>query len=466
MTNAILANIKGLGTLWEQTLGDSRICIAVLDGVVDETHPCFSGANLSRLPSLVSEQAGNGIMSGHGTHISSVIFGQHDVLSPIQGIAPRCRGLIIPIFSDSQGRKLSQIDLARAINQAVEAGANVINISGGELSQSGQADPILEQAVRFCNDEGVLIVAAAGNNGCDCLHVPAALPSVLAVGAMDAQGLPIDYSNWGNAYQMQGILALGENILGAESGGGISQKSGTSFATPIVSGIVALLLSIQLARGEKPNPHGIREAILKSALPCNPEMAEDCRRFLAGSLNIPGAYALITKGETKEVLDEQLEETVIQPSEANVLELKETNPTDEIGSLEPSEANDLNREEVSLQSSEMGIQAAQARTSESSSTTIQNSGNPMQVTSSNVATVGASSATNGNVVPSADCGCNGGAVASFVTPSNAPRSLVYAIGTIGYDFGTEARRDSFKQLMPFVRSDNYQPFPKIGRAHV
>jgi len=446
MTNAILANIKGLRTLWEQTLGDSRICVAVLDGVVDETHPCFSGANLSRLPSLVSEQAGNGIMSGHGTHISSVIFGQHDVLSPIQGIAPRCRGLIIPIFSDSQGRKLSQIDLARAINQAVEAGANVINISGGELSQSGQADPILEQAVRFCNDEGVLIVAAAGNNGCDCLHVPAALPSVLAVGAMDAQGLPIDYSNWGNAYQMQGILALGENILGAESGGGISQKSGTSFATPIVSGIVALLLSIQLARGEKPNPHGIREAILKSALPCNPEMAEDCRRFLAGSLNIPGAYALITKGETKEVLDEQLEETVIQPSEANVLELKETNPTDEIGSLEPSEANDLNREEVSLQSSEMGIQAAQARTSESSSTTIQNSGNPMQVTSSNVATVGASSATNGNVVPSADCGCNGGAVASFVTPSNAPRSLVYAIGTIGYDFGTEARRDSFKQL--------------------
>lgn len=459
MTNAILANIKGLRTLWEQTLGDSRICVAVLDGVVDETHPCFSGANLSRLPSLVSEQAGNGIMSGHGTHISSVIFGQHDVLSPIQGIAPRCRGLIIPIFSDSQGRKLSQIDLARAINQAVEAGANVINISGGELSQSGQADPILEQAVRFCNDEGVLIVAAAGNNGCDCLHVPAALPSVLAVGAMDAQGLPIDYSNWGNAYQMQGILALGENILGAESGGGISQKSGTSFATPIVSGIVALLLSIQLARGEKPNPHGIREAILKSALPCNPEMAEDCRRFLAGSLNIPGAYALITKGETKEVLDEQLEETVIQPSEANVLELKETNPTDEIGSLEPSEANDLNREEVSLQSSEMGIQAAQARTSESSSTTIQNSGNPMQVTSSNVATVGASSATNGNVVPSADCGCNGGAVASFVTPSNAPRSLVYAIGTIGYDFGTEARRDSFKQLMPGVRSDNYQPFP-------
>lgn len=459
MTNAILANIKGLRTLWEQTLGDSRICVAVLDGVVDETHPCFSGANLSRLPSLVSEQAGNGIMSGHGTHISSVIFGQHDVLSPIQGIAPRCRGLIIPIFSDSQGRKLSQIDLARAINQAVEAGANVINISGGELSQSGQADPILEQAVRFCNDEGVLIVAAAGNNGCDCLHVPAALPSVLAVGAMDAQGLPIDYSNWGNAYQMQGILALGENILGAESGGGISQKSGTSFATPIVSGIVALLLSIQLARGEKPNPHGIREAILKSALPCNPEMAEDCRRFLAGSLNIPGAYALITKGETKEVLDEQLEETVIQPSEANVLELKETNPTDEIGSLEPSEANDLNREEVSLQSSEMGIQAAQARTSESSSTTIQNSGNPMQVTSSNVATVGASSATNGNVVPSADCGCNGGAVASFVTPSNAPRSLVYAIGTIGYDFGTEARRDSFKQLMPGVRSDNYRPFP-------
>nr|WP_322717361.1 S8 family serine peptidase [Nostoc sp. ChiQUE02]MDZ8230215.1 S8 family serine peptidase [Nostoc sp. ChiQUE02] len=105
---------------------------------------------------------------------------------------------------------------------------------------------------------------------CSRLHVPAALSSVLAVGAMNAQGLPFDFSNWGDAYQTQGILAPGENILGAAPGGGTALKSGTSFATPIVSGIVALLLSLQLQRGEQPNPHAVRDAILKSALPCNP----------------------------------------------------------------------------------------------------------------------------------------------------------------------------------------------------
>ncbi len=449
-----ISALPGLKSLWTESMGDPRICIAVLDGVVDQSHPCFDGANLTRLPTLVSDVAGSGLMSGHGTHITSTIFGQHS--SPVHGIAPSCRGLIVPVFSDNQKRKLSQMDLARAINQAVEAGAHVINVSGGELSQSGEADPMLVNAVRFCNDEGVLIVAAAGNNGCECLHVPAALPSVLAVGAMNTQGLPIDYSNWGETYQTQGILAPGENILGAEPGGGTSLRSGTSFATPIVSGIVALLLSIQLLRGEKPDPHAVREAILKSALPCNPEVAEDCRRFLVGSFNIPGAYTLITKGGTKEVLDERSE---VQPSEADNLESEETVSTEEIGQLEPSEAMAPSLEESVLQPSEIGIQAAQATNSESTPTTIQNSVNPMRVTSNNVATVGASSATSSNVVPSADCGCNGGAVASSVTPSNAPMSLVYAIGTVGYDFGTEARRDSFKQLMPLVRSDNYQPYP-------
>ncbi len=455
----ILQKLPGLKSLWAKTLGDPRVCVAVLDGPVDQSHPGFDGANLTSLPTLVSDVAGSGLMSGHGTHITSTIFGQHGGNRVVCGIAPGCRGLIVPVFSDNQKRKLSQMDLARAINQAVEAGAHIINVSGGELSQSGEADPILVNAVRFCNDEGVLIVAAAGNNGCECLHVPAALPSVLAVGAMNAQGLPIDYSNWGQTYQTQGILAPGEKILGAEPGGGTSLRSGTSFATPLVSGIVALLLSIQLLRGEKLDPHAIREVILKSALPCNPEMGEDCRRFLVGSLNIPGAYSLINEGGLTEVSDQKSEEVVIQLSEAENFKPEETSSINEIAQLKPSEAIDPSSQESALQSSEIGIQVAEATNSESLPITIQNSGNPMRVTSNNVATVGASSATSGNVVPSGDCGCNNSVVTPSVNPSNVPMSLVYAIGTIGYDFGTEARRDSFKELMPLVRSDNYQPFP-------
>ncbi len=353
----------------------------------------------------------------------------------------------MPVFSDNRRGSLSQIDLARAINQAVEAGAHVINISGGELSQSGKADPILENAVRSCNQNNVLIVAAAGNDGCECLHVPAALNSVLAVGAMNALGLPFDFSNWGEAYQTRGILAPGENIQGAESGGGNALKSGTSFATPIVSGIVALLLSVQLQRGEKPDPHAVRDAILKSALPCQPETVPESRRCLAGRLNIPGAYALIAQGGQTVVSEEK---SAILPSEANPLNQNESGAE----TLLSSETNRL-AEQSAPHSSPVGVQAATVvTTSEFLPATTLNSGNTMTDMPSNAV---ASSVTSSNVKPSGNCGCAGGQAAPTVQPGYPTRSLIYALGTLGYDFGSEARRDSFKQLMPFVRSDSYEP---------
>lgn len=119
--------VPGIKELWAKTLGDPHICVAVLDGVVDQTHPCFQGANLTRVPTLVQSGANSGQMSTHGTHVASIIFGQHS--SPVQGIAPQCQGLIIPIFDDEK-RAVSQLDLSRAINQAVNAGVHIINISG------------------------------------------------------------------------------------------------------------------------------------------------------------------------------------------------------------------------------------------------------------------------------------------------------------------------------------------------
>ncbi|MEG4243014.1 PatA/PatG family cyanobactin maturation protease [Microcoleus sp. Pol10_D6] len=407
--------------LWDKSVGVPDVCVAVIDGPVDQSHPCFDGANLTWLPTLVSSVADSGSASQHGTHVASIIFGQHN--SPVHGIAPHCRGLIVPVFTNGREGGLapcSQIDLARAITQAVGQGANVINISGGQLTTSAESDQLLANAVRLCQENNVLIVAAAGNDGCDCLHVPAALESVLAVGAMDAQGNPIGFSNWGEVYQNQGILALGENILGAIPGGGTATKTGTSFATPIVSGIVALLLSIQRQRGEKLDPHAIRDALLQSALPCNQPKGLDSRRCLAGTFNIPGAYALITKGEIKPVSNDEPEEVMLQPSEAD-------NTSEQ---LQPSETIDLSlKQPVSLPSG-IGVQAAEAKTSMPS--TISRGVNPMMFTPSNAKTP--------SVTPSGadgDCGCGGG----------GSMQMVYVLGELGYDFGSQARMDSIIQAI-------------------
>ena len=400
--------------LWNLTQGDSQICVAILDGLVDQSHDCLNAANLTRLPTLIQGEAtANGSMSGHGTHVASIIFGQHNS-SELRGIAPQCRGLIVPIFGDNN-KKLSQLDLSRAIEQAVNAGAHIINVSAGQLTDNGEAEGWLDRAVQLCKDHNVLIVAAAGNDGCECLHVPASLPTVLAVGAMNDQGKPIDFSNWGESYQNQGILAPGEHILGAKPGGGTQKLSGTSFATPIVSGVAALLLSLQVQRGETPDPAKVRAVLLETAIPCTDKDTDDISRCLLGKLNISGALAYFTGGTMSEELDTVETVDSIEAAGCGCAEI--TNSAEP----EPSPEEFIPPEFFPV------VPAV------TTSAPLTNSSNSQFTTMSN-------------------------RTSNYITASQAPSdlaevNLVYALGTLGYDFGSEARRDSFKQLMPGVQID-------------
>jgi subtilisin family serine protease len=430
-----VAEIPGLAELWQQTQGAEEICIAVLDGPVDLTHASFEGANIKVSGSPWSTPLGNGRMSAHGTHVASVLFGQPG--GPIPGIAPGCRGLIIPIFSDEQEGPTPQTELARAINRAVDEGAHVINISGGELSASGQAEALLAQAVRNCAEHGVLVVAAAGNDACQCLHVPAALPSVLAVGAMDGSGVPLAMTNWGETYLSQGILAPGDEIPGATPGGGMALKTGTSFATPIVSGVVGLLLSLQMLRREPPSPLAVRDALLSSATPCREDLFDNCQRFLAGTLNISGAIDLLFSGEP-DMSDQNLATAVV------------AEPGLAAGAVS-SEAGIVAAEGGVVESAVAGATATAdapvAPVAEEPRSAPAVRPAPAARGSSPSAAVvrgGPAPRAAGKVRISEGCSCGG-------TPEG--KQLVYALGVVGYDFGTEARRDSFKQLMPGVRPD-------------
>src|SRR5262249_47734526 len=93
----------------------------------------------------------------------------------------------------------------------------------------------------------------------------------------------------------------GRDILGASPGGGTITKSGTSMATPVVSGVAGLLLSLQLGRGQKPNPGAVRAAILHGSDPCDPGTVGDCSRFLVGALNVLGAEQALNAIERNEL---------------------------------------------------------------------------------------------------------------------------------------------------------------------
>jgi cyanobactin maturation PatA/PatG family protease len=411
-----VVTLAGLKELWTETLGDPRISIAVLDGPVDRSHPSLAAANLTELPTLVSGTPDRGPASQHGTHVASVIFGQHD--APVKGIAPRCRGLIVPIFKDGPDDSLagcSQIDLARAITQAVEAGAHLVNISAGQFSPSGVAHPILADVVQSCCKSGVLLVTAAGNQGCDCQNVPGASPSVLAVGAMNSKGEPMEFSNWGAAYRTQGVLAPGENILGALAGGGTATQSGTSYAAAIVSGVAALFLSLRLKRGLKPDAHAVRKVILANALGCDYQKVPDCRRVLAGRLNIAGSLAHITKGE-----DTMADQT----------DMKENGrPLAAAGMPSDPDAHQSPADRGGAAASERA--GAGSFAAPPPSTATRDGLEKPEVT--------AAGAVDPGQVTASACGCSGGRA--------TPAQLVFALGQLGYDFGTEARRDSITQHM-------------------
>jgi len=445
--------LTDLEDLWQHTRGDPAIAVAVLDGPVDLSHPCFEGA---RLRTLATEAAPAGTTiepSLHGTHVTSVLFGQHGA-GGVNGVAPDCAGLVVPIYlpgPDGEPRPASQATLARAIVQAVDAGAHIINVSGGQLAPSGVAETFLTDAVRYCAENGSLIVAAAGNDGCDCLHVPAALNSVLAVGATNAEGLPGDFSNWGAAYAENGIVCSGDKIPGAALGGGVVELTGTSFAAPIVTGIAALLMSLQQARGEAADAAAVRATILDTATPCdpadNPQDGLHCRRLLAGTINI--------KGARERVMDETQMLPQEQRTDAATVEHPPAPPVPPAQQAPTEEA-----QRTAVEPSQHTQPVAQAMPPATESPRAGGPGTSLVAPAALVADSGS------EIYASACCEACAG----------QPEQQVYAFGQIDYDFESWTRYEWFKQEMtalnyanPITDPDHkvigYQPFGNPLHKH-
>lgn len=481
-----LSAIPGLVDLWQQTMGDAAINVAVLDGTVAMDHPCFKGADLKSLETIASGNA-NGVPSHHGTHVTSILFAQEG--SEIEGVAPNCRGTIVPIFAELPGGKVvssSQLDIARAINQAIMAGAHIINISGGKLDTTGEPEGMLAKAIEECVKRKVLIIAAAGNDGCACLHIPAASPVNLAVGAMNAAGEPLDFSNWGTAYQAQGLLAIGENIPGAKPDGGVITRTGTSFATPIVSGIIALLLSWQKKHGMAPNPYHIKEVLLKTSDQCDVESNGDsCQRFLAGRLNLPNAMASLMAELPVGTSEASLEiKDPLKPEDLTPDLNTTTAPTEQepvAAAIQPSDlssptassatSSHMNQSKSNLifpnskikinmknlsenHNHEAPVEPQEATTTNRIETPAPNT---QEITSPTVEFVPSEAHLDfqpSEIDPSG-CGCGGGD-----KKAEGPKN-VYALGTIGFDFVNESRRDSFLGHINGNIND-----PKVVMEHV
>lgn len=464
------ADIPGLKELWTHTRGDPRITVVLLDGAADLDRGCFQGANVAKINSYwqqpiefdpkyidifreiqnsdeknevreaklkeaIPDKLTREVLGAafHATHVFSNIFGQPG--TPVEGIAYKCRGINIPIGYGND-YYVDPINLARGINLAVDLGANIIHCAACRPSKTGVAHELLEKAVRQALENNILIVAPTGNNKGECWCLPAILPGVMSVGAMKDNGQIFKFSNWGGQYQKQGIIAPGENILGAQPGTEETVRNkGTSCAAPMVTGISALLMSLQLQQGATPDAEAIQAALTNSAIPCTLEDTEEVERCMLGKLNIAGAFQLLT--------GKQL--AVVEVSTAEVIS---EDVRDEV-SVVAAKENAISPLSLKVGDSREKLTNTQTNITASSELKVIEEGRSKNLMGTQTPTNG-KQRVDSRVLNSTEKGNDPTTIAqptNGIMPS-ATSNKIYALGTVGYDFGTEARRDSFKQLMP------------------
>jgi hypothetical protein len=220
---------------WDITRGASTIVIAILDTGVDPGHPDLA----SKLVPGFNFYNGNtdtADVFGHGTAVAgtAAAIGNNDI-----GVASVAWQVgIMPIrVSDANGYAYSST-LANGLTYAADHGARVMNMSFAGVAASNT----ITNAANYARSRGAVVVAAAGNCGCFDSTPPNA--AMISVAATDAGDNLASFSSQGNHVD---VAAPGVAIFTTARGGGYGSVSGTSFSSPIVAGVVALMMSVNPA---------------------------------------------------------------------------------------------------------------------------------------------------------------------------------------------------------------------------
>ncbi len=263
---------------WGLTRGDSNVVIGIIDTGVDYLHPDLrpnmwrNWAEINGVPGV--DDDGNGFVDdsvgydfvdspslpssgdhlvrdpdpmdelGHGTYVAGIAAAATDNGSCIASVGFHCRFMILRA-GNAEGF-LEEDDIAAALLYAASwvqtdpALHMVINMSFGDVV----ASPLLRETVQLAYQAGITLVASAGNTSSSTIHYPSGYPEVISVGASDRYDHITNFSNYG---PMVTVMAPGLDMNSTILGGGCGpwgSSAGTSYAAPIVSGVAALMLSV------------------------------------------------------------------------------------------------------------------------------------------------------------------------------------------------------------------------------
>ena len=241
---------------WDICRGTQGVIIAVIDTGVDYTHPNLAKnmwVNSKETPGNGVDEDGNSYAddyrgwsfldendnvmdtNGHGTFCAGIIGAEANDGIGIAGVCWAPKIMALKIFTGNSDYTNDEI-CATAILYAVDNGAKIISASWGSHNESA----LLDDAVKYASDRGVVCIFAAGNDNSSQPYYPAANPLAISVGATDNRDRKASFSNYGDWVD---VFAPGIGIYSTLPGNTYGTKSGTSMSCPYVAGVVGLMLS-------------------------------------------------------------------------------------------------------------------------------------------------------------------------------------------------------------------------------
>lgn len=232
----------------ERTSGSADVKIGLVDGPVATQHADLNAERLHAIPGVngaACTRAGSKACL-HGTFIAGILCAKRGSSAP--AVCPNCTLLIRPLFAEATaGREhmpsATPQELAAAIIDCIHAGARVINLSLALAQPATKGEQALQEALDLAVGRGVLVVAAAGNQGTLGSSAITRHPWVIPVVACDLRGRPLSESNLGGSIGRRGLTAPGDGITSLGAEGQSLTLGGTSVAVPFVTGAIALLFS-------------------------------------------------------------------------------------------------------------------------------------------------------------------------------------------------------------------------------
>jgi serine protease len=289
----------GMPEAWKKADGKGVIVAVIDTGVAYENYknfhqvPDLAGVEFVKPWNFVANNEHADDDHGHGTHVTGTIAQSTHNGVGVAGIARAVK--IMPLKVLSAGGSGSVAGIADAIRYAADEGAQVINMSLGGRFRS----KVLEKAVKYAHDKGVVVVCAAGNDGTRRVSFPAAYPGAVAVAATQFDEATTFYSNFGPEIDVAapgGNTQIDQNgdgmpdgvlqntiVIGDPTKDGYFPFMGTSMASPHVAGVAALIVGQGVT-----DPDAVEKILEETAR--KPKTGQmDAIRYGAGIIDAPAA---------------------------------------------------------------------------------------------------------------------------------------------------------------------------------